>query len=51
MLACKPQGFGGKFGIEKDRIDKSAYDFSEEPKPVGTQYQKEKPQIGKYFTN
>lgn len=40
------QGFGGKFGVEKDRVDKSAHGFTEAEK-VGTNYVKSKPEIGK----
>lgn len=39
------QGFGGKFGIETDRVDKSAHQFGEVEK-VGTNYTKQKPDIG-----
>lgn len=39
-------GFGGKFGIQSDRMDKSASSFNEEPESVGTTYTKVKPDIG-----
>ncbi|KPJ11788.1 Src substrate cortactin [Papilio machaon] len=38
-------GFGGKFGVESDRVDKSAHRFDEVGK-VGTNYTKQKPDIG-----
>uniref|UniRef100_A0A023F7R2 Putative src substrate cortactin n=1 Tax=Triatoma infestans TaxID=30076 RepID=A0A023F7R2_TRIIF len=40
------KGFGGKFGVESDRVDKSAHNFSETSEKVGTNYEKQKPQIG-----
>lgn len=39
-------GFGGKFGVQTDRMDKSAVTFDEEPQKVGTVYSKVKPDIG-----
>lgn len=39
------KGFGGKFGVQTDRMDKSALAFSE-PKNIGTAYTKTKPDIG-----
>ncbi|KAF9797992.1 hypothetical protein SFRURICE_001186 [Spodoptera frugiperda] len=39
------KGFGGKFGVETDRVDKSAHRFDEVEK-VGTNYTKQKPDIG-----
>lgn len=39
-------GFGGKFGVQTDRMDKSAVTFNEEPSKVGTTYTKVKPDIG-----
>ncbi|CAK1545756.1 unnamed protein product [Leptosia nina] len=39
------KGFGGKFGIETDRVDKCAHAFDEVQK-VGTNYTKQKPDIG-----
>ncbi|KAL4717223.1 hypothetical protein ACJJTC_017110 [Scirpophaga incertulas] len=39
------KGFGGKFGVESDRVDKSAHRFDEVEK-VGTNYAKQKPDIG-----
>lgn len=38
-------GFGGKFGVQTDRMDKSASSFNEEPDKVGTVYTKPKPDI------
>lgn len=40
------KGFGGKFGVESDRVDKCAHDFNETVQLVGTNYEKEKPNIG-----
>lgn len=37
-------GFGGKFGVQKDRMDKCAVGFQEQSK-VGTNYAKTKPDI------
>lgn len=42
------QGFGGKFGVQRDRVDKSAHDFNEQPERVGTNYEKLKPDIGEF---
>lgn len=42
------QGFGGKFGVQSDRMDKSALTFQENPEKTGTNYTKVKPDIGKY---
>ena len=39
------QGFGGKFGVECDRVDKSAHTFNDQEEKVGTVYEKEKPQV------
>lgn len=39
------QGFGGKFGVETDRVDKCAHRFDEVEK-VGTNYTKQRPDIG-----
>lgn len=39
-------GFGGKFGVQTDRMDKSAVTFNDEPSRVGTNYSKTKPDIG-----
>ncbi|CAF4840892.1 unnamed protein product [Pieris macdunnoughi] len=39
------KGFGGKFGIQTDRVDKCAHTF-EEVQKVGTNYTKQKPNIG-----
>lgn len=41
------QGFGGKFGVQKDRMDKSAIGFQENPDKIGTNYTKTKPDIGR----
>lgn len=43
------QGFGGQFGVQKDRMDKSALTFQENPDKTGTNYTKVKPDIGKYL--
>lgn len=40
------QGFGGKFGVQTDRVDKSAHMFDETEK-VSPAYTKVKPDIGK----
>jgi hypothetical protein len=40
------QGFGGKFGVQKDRVDKNAHSFEEQPEQVGTNYEKVKPDTG-----
>lgn len=39
------QGFGGKFGVQSDRMDKSAHKFEEKQDGVGTNYQKTKPDV------
>lgn len=39
------QGFGGKFGVQSDRVDKSAHAFGAADK-VGTNYTRPKPDIG-----
>lgn len=46
MYLCL-QGFGGKFGVQTDRMDKSAVSFKEQTEAVGTNYTKAKPDIGK----
>lgn len=43
------QGFGGKFGVEKDRQDKSAHGFDEGGERVGTNYKPTKPEKGELF--
>lgn len=40
------QGFGGKFGVQSDRMDKSALTFAENTEKTGTNYTKTKPDIG-----
>lgn len=40
------QGFGGKFGVQNDRMDKSAIGFESNPEKIGTNYTKTKPDIG-----
>ncbi|XP_024083602.1 src substrate cortactin isoform X5 [Cimex lectularius] len=40
------KGFGGKFGVESDRVDKSAHKFTDSSEKVGTNYEKQKPDIG-----
>jgi len=40
------KGFGGKFGVQTDRVDRSAHDFNEQPERVGTKYEKSRPDIG-----
>lgn len=40
------KGFGGKFGVQNDRMDKSAVGFQENPDRIGTNYTKTKPDIG-----
>ena len=42
-------GFGGKFGIQKDRVDKTAVkSYDETNEKVGTNYEKTRPD-GKLF--
>lgn len=43
------QGFGGKFGVQNDRMDKSAIGFESNPEKIGTNYTKTKPDIGEYY--
>ena len=44
------QGFGGKFGVESDRQDKSAHGFNEDDgQRVGTNYQPTKPDKGEAY--
>jgi len=39
------KGFGGKFGVESDRVDKTAAGYSEGGgQPVGTNYQRTRPE-------
>lgn len=45
--AVSSKGFGGKFGVQNDRMDKSAVTFQENPERTGTNYTKVKPDIGK----
>lgn len=40
------QGFGGRFGVQNDRMDKSALSFKENTEKPGTNYTKVKPDIG-----
>lgn len=44
------QGFGGKFGVQNDRMDKSALTFQENPEKPGTNYTKVKPDIGEFYS-
>jgi hypothetical protein len=46
LLLFELQGFGGKFGVQTDRVDRSAHDFNEQPERVGTNYEKSRPDIG-----
>lgn len=39
------QGFGGKFGVQSDRMDKSAHKFEEKQESIGTNYQRTKPDV------
>ena len=39
------QGFGGKFGVQSDRMDKTAHTFTEQPTPVGSSYKPTKPDL------
>lgn len=39
------KGFGGKFGVQKDRQDAAALGFDEQPTAVGTNYEKNKPVV------
>lgn len=34
--------------MQRDRVDKSAHDFNEQPERVGTNYDKMKPDVGKF---
>ncbi len=38
------KGFGGKFGVQSDRVDKTAHTYEEEPEKVGTNYEKTRPE-------
>jgi len=38
------KGFGGKFGVQSDRVDKTAHTYEEEPERVGTNYEKYRPE-------
>ena len=42
------KGFGGKFGVQSDRVDKTALSYEEEPEKVGTNYEKTRPE-GKFY--
>lgn len=45
------KGFGGKFGLQTDRVDKAAVGFDADQGPVGTTYDKQKPVVaGKCFS-
>lgn len=48
-ICCVNKGFGGKFGVQNDRMDKSALTFQENPEKPGTNYTKVKPDIGMCF--
>jgi hypothetical protein len=43
------KGFGGKFGVQSDRVDKTAHTYEEEPERVGTNYEKYRPEGELYF--
>ena len=45
LLSHYFQGFGGKYGLEQDRVDTSAHGF-DEPEKVGTTYKKTIPETG-----
>jgi hypothetical protein len=34
--------------VQRDRVDKSAHDFNEQPERIGTNYEKMKPDIGEF---
>jgi hypothetical protein len=34
--------------VQRDRVDKSAHDFNEQPEKVGTNYDKMKPDVGEF---
>ena len=34
------QGFGGKFGVQTDRKDKSALSYDDQPEKIGTNYER-----------
>lgn len=44
-MFCFVKGFGGKFGIQTDRVDKCALGFNEPADKVGTTYDKPKPSV------
>jgi len=45
MQVDHKKGFGGKFGVESDRVDKAAAGYSEGGgQPVGTNYQRTRPE-------
>jgi cortactin len=37
------KGFGGKFGVQNDRVDRSAHSYDEQVEPVGTAYERTRP--------
>lgn len=44
------KGFGGKYGLQTDRVDKAAVGFDTDEGHIGTTYDKEKPVVaGKPF--
>jgi hypothetical protein len=38
-------GFGGKFGVQTDRKDKSALTYDEEQDKIGTNYERTRPVV------
>lgn len=40
------KGFGGKFGVESDKVDRSAAGYGDRNESVGTNYEKAKPMSG-----
>jgi len=45
------KGFGGKFGVESDRVDRTAAGYAESGgQPVGTNYQRTRPEPSSQVT-
>ena len=44
-------GFGGRFGVQEDRMDKSAHKFEEEQNIVSTNYERTTPEVDGSYTN
>merc|ERR1711935_443428 len=39
------KGFGGKFGVQTDRKDKSALSYDDQPEKIGTNYERTRPEV------